>query len=138
LFYACLVRLGRFCSPLPHQVMANETPLRRLSRYAVALWYVMEFVLATVGVWRLRRGVRREEGREERGEGTDENTSTASPVPLSLSPWLWGLLLVACLLAAHVVYWTDMRMRGPAMPVVALAAAVGMTGLVQRARQQDV
>ncbi len=27
-FYACVVRLGRFCSPLPHQVVANETPPR--------------------------------------------------------------------------------------------------------------
>ena len=25
----------------------------------------------------------------------------------------WGLLLIFCLLAGHVVYWTDMRMRAP-------------------------
>ena len=37
--------------------------------------------------------------------------------------WLWGLLLVACLTAVHAVFWTDMRMRAPVMPVVALAAA---------------
>ena len=30
--YSCLVRLGRLWSPLPHQVTADETPLRRLSR----------------------------------------------------------------------------------------------------------
>ena len=48
--YSCLVRLGRLWSPLPHQVTADETPLRRLSRYAVALWYVLEFLLAAVGL----------------------------------------------------------------------------------------
>ena len=51
--YACLVRLGRLWSPLPHQVVADETPLRRLSRYAVALWYVLEFLLAAVGLWQI-------------------------------------------------------------------------------------
>ena len=44
--YACLVRLGRFWSPLPHQVAADESPLGRLSRWAVAVWYVAEFLLA--------------------------------------------------------------------------------------------
>jgi hypothetical protein len=128
-FYAWMVRWGRFCSPLPHQVIADETPLRRLSRYGVALWYVLEFLLAAMGVWRLRRGERRGkrgQRREERGEGTDQDTSPASPLPLPPSPWLWGLLLVVSLLAAHAVYWTDMRMRAPAMPVIALAAAAGL------------
>ena len=51
-FYACLVRIGRFWSPLPHQLSPDETPLRRLSRYAVALWYVVEFLLVAIAVWR--------------------------------------------------------------------------------------
>jgi hypothetical protein len=124
--YASMVRLGRFCSPLPHQVLADETPLHRLSRYLVALWYVIEFSLVAVGVW--RRGQRR----EEREEGTGAIASPPSAFPLPPSPWLWGLLLVVSLLAAQAVYWTDMRMRGPAMPVVALAAALGATGLLRR------
>ena len=49
-----------------------------------------------------------------------------SPFPLPPSSWLWGLLLVACLTAVHTFYWTDMRMRAPLMPVVALAAAGGL------------
>ena len=124
--YASMVRLGRFCSPLPHQVLANETPLHRLSRYLVALWYVIEFSLVAVGV--SRRGQRR----EEREEGTGAIASPPSAFPLPPSPWLWGLLLVVSLLAAQAVYWTNMRMRGPAMPVVALAAALGATGLLRR------
>jgi hypothetical protein len=135
-FYACMVRLGRFCSPLPHQIMADETPSRRRSRYLVALWYAMEFLLAAVGVWRLRRAERR----EERGKGRDDSAIRPSPAALTLfqrergpTCWLWGLLLVASLLAAHAVYWTDMRMRGPAMPVIALAAAAGLCRREQHA-----
>jgi 4-amino-4-deoxy-L-arabinose transferase-like glycosyltransferase len=102
--YACLVRLGRFWSPLPHQVVADETAPHRLSRYLVALWYAAEFSLAAIGIWSWRK-------RQER--------------ILSSSAVLFALLLLAALLAAHAVYWTDMRMRGPIMPLVALAAAVG-------------
>jgi 4-amino-4-deoxy-L-arabinose transferase-like glycosyltransferase len=151
-FHACLVRIGRFWSPLPHQLTTDETPLRRLSRYAVGLWYVAEFALALLGLWRL--ALQRGEGRGERGEkearargespdAQDALTPTLSQsergeglpaalalppsaVPLSSSPWLWGFLLVVCLLASHAVYWTDMRMRAPVMPVVAMVAAAGL------------
>ena len=110
--YACIVRIGRFWSPLPHQLAADETPLRRLSRYATALWYVAEFALAMLGLWRICRY---------------SLSLPPSPFRLSSFTWLWGLLLVGCLLAGHVVYWTDMRMRAPVMPVVALIAASGLS-----------
>lgn len=100
---ACLVRIGRFWSPMPHQLSPDETPLRRLSRYAVALWYLAEFALAIVGLWQVSRYFR-----------------------LFRSPWFYGVLLIGCLLAGHIVYWTDMRMRAPLMPVVALFAAGGI------------
>jgi hypothetical protein len=118
--YACAVRIGRFWSPLPHQLTAEETPLHRLSRYAVALWYVAEFLLAIAGIWRLSR--------------CSPSPLPSSPVPLShwalKCPALMrgGLLLVLCLLAGHVVYWTDMRMRAPIMPVVATLAAAALPG----------
>ena len=54
-----------------------------------------------------------------------------SPFRSPPSAWLWGLLLVGCLMAGHVVYWTDMRMRAPLMPVVAIIAASGLFRLVR-------
>jgi hypothetical protein len=149
---ACAVRLGRFWSPLPHQTTAEETLPRSLSRYAVAAWYLLEYLCVAIGVRRMGRGERgergeatkdvpetpdaltlalsqRESGHVESFEGKREHDllSPLSPLlsPLSplASPWLWGLLLVACLMAGHTIYWTDMRMRAPLMPVVALAAA---------------
>ena len=53
---------------------------------------------------------------------------------LLTSPWLFGLLLAASFALVHLVYWTDMRMRPPVMPAVALAVAAGaawLAGLVQ-------
>ena len=137
--YACVVWVGRFWSPLPHRVTATETPwavrhlieldlrarfgqlslphrvtaeeppFRRLSRYAVALWYMAEFLLAIVGIWRV------------------SHWALKCPARAS-SGWHWGLLLIVCLMAGHVVYWTDMRMRAPIMPVVAIIAAAGLCG----------
>jgi hypothetical protein len=130
--YSCLVRLGRFWSPLPHRVTADESPLRRLSRWAVAVWYVAEFFFAALGLaWCFRRG----EWSVVSGQWSVASKSqipnpksqiVPPPSALRPPPWLWGLLLVLCLSAVHTVYWSDMRMRAPLMPVVALAAAAGL------------
>lgn len=101
--YACLVRIGRLWSPLPHRVDQDEGRPRRLARYAVGSWYLAELLLAAVGL----RGMLRRRGRRE---------------------WLWGLLLAGCLTAVHTFYWSNLRMRAPLIPVVALAAAAGVAG----------
>jgi hypothetical protein len=99
--YSCLVRIGRLWGSLPHQVDPCEGSLRRAARYAVGLWYLAELPLAAFGAWRAV------------GRGGAQQ-------------WLWGLLLAGCLTAVHSLYWSDLRMRAPLMPVVALAAAVGL------------
>lgn len=100
--YACLVRVGRFWSLVPHRVAGSETGLRQALRWTVGLGYAIELLLAVVGVAALL---------STRGEPACR--------------W-WGVLLIACLTGAHLVYWTDMRMRAPAMPAVCLLAAVGL------------
>lgn len=103
--YACLVRIGRLFALLPHQVAAHESPARRWSRYAVAAWYAAEFALALYGtIWIVRR------------------------FRQSIPPQGWASVfsLVACFVAVHAVYWTDMRMRAPLMPAIAVLAAVGI------------
>jgi hypothetical protein len=48
----------------------------------------------------------------------------------SMAPlWLWGLLLMVALTAVHSVYWSNMRMRAPAMPIVYLLFAAGCRGI---------
>lgn len=103
--YSCIVRVGRLWSLMPHQITAQESGGRRAMRYAVGLWYLLELPLAALGVavWIRRRGQ---------------------------AGWLWWILLAICFTAVHAVYWTDMRMRAPLMPGVAMAAAAGIGAMV--------
>ncbi|MHB8969181.1 MAG: hypothetical protein ACYC3X_04440 [Pirellulaceae bacterium] len=96
--YASLVRVGYLWSPFPHRLDAEESTRVRWSRWMVAAWYLGVFMLAAVGLGRLG----------------------ASAVQV---PWVWGGLLILALTLVHAVYWTNMRMRAPLMPVVDLAAA---------------
>jgi 4-amino-4-deoxy-L-arabinose transferase-like glycosyltransferase len=102
---SCLVRVGRLWGVLPHRVGTSETMSVRLQRYAVGVWYAAVFLLAIVGVFRLGRR-------------------------LCVRPVLWGLMLCLSFTAVHTFYWSNLRMRGPLMPVVCLCAAVGMQSLI--------
>jgi hypothetical protein len=97
---AGLYRFWQLWSPLPHKLTADESTGRRLLRYATCAWYCGVYALAAAGVWRLRWG-------------------------LLKPPWLWGVLLCLAFTAVHTFYWTNLRMRAPLMPFVALLAAAG-------------
>ena len=108
--YSCFIRAGRLWALLPHQVDPDEGGIRRWSRYLVGLWYGVEFVLSAIGAVALSR---------KRNHGQSWQ-----------SAWFWGILLAACFTAVHAVYWSNLRMRAPLMPLVALAAGAGMARLV--------
>ena len=114
--YSCPVRVGRLWALVPHEVDTRDGPRGGWPRSAVGLWYLVEFLLVAVGAsagWRLA-------AEQRSGRATAAWTST----------WLWGLLLALSLTAVHSFYWTNMRMRAPLIPVVALAAAAGAAWLV--------
>jgi 4-amino-4-deoxy-L-arabinose transferase-like glycosyltransferase len=115
--YACLVRAGRLWAPLAHQVDPAEGLGERWGRYLVGAWYVAQLAFALAGLIWLLGG--RAETRFSSG-------------------WFWGLLLAVCFTGVHVFYWSNLRMRAPLVPVVALAAVAGLfnrRGLVPRAEQ---
>ena len=141
--YSCAVRVGRLWAPLPHRRSPEEGLAGRGLRYEVGVWYVCELLLAVAGllaVWR---------GRRASGEGPG---LVATPLTLTLSQrerghlalsqgergflWLWAILLAGTFAAVHTVYWTDMRMRAPLVPAVALAAAAGLEGIVAAVRRR--
>ncbi|MBX7164851.1 MAG: phospholipid carrier-dependent glycosyltransferase [Pirellulales bacterium] len=101
--WSCLVRLGRFWSPLPHRVGSTESLSRRALRWAIAVFYAFEFAAALYGLWLLR------------GAWASE-------------PWRSTLLLALALAATHAVYWSDLRMRAPLTVGIALLASVGWRG----------
>lgn len=97
-------------APLP---LVGEGSGARIARTAITVWYMAEFSLALLGVWSLGRR-------------------------LLVEPWMFGLLLAAALTAAHAVYWADMRMRAPAVAVVALMAAAGAGWLDGKISRRNV
>ncbi|ADB14808.1 glycosyl transferase family 39 [Pirellula staleyi DSM 6068] len=101
---ATLHRWWQLISPLPHQLVENESLAAQLARYAVAVWYTCLAGLAIVGLWKLIR------------DGCYRQFS-----------WLLALLLPLSLLAIHTFYWTNLRMRAPAMPVAALVAVAALS-----------
>jgi hypothetical protein len=102
---ACTFRVRRLWGVLPFRTNDDESAMRRSLRYGVAVWYAGVFVLAGVGVYGLGRRLWR-------------------------TPWLWGVLLCLSFTAVHTFYWTDLRMRAPLMPFVAIVAAAGLAWLL--------
>ena len=100
--YSCLYRISQLWSPLPHKLMADESGSRALLRYATCVWYLGVFAAAIAGIWQLKGKLLR-------------------------SPWIWGVLLCLVFTGVHTFYWSNMRMRAPLMPVVALVAAFGVS-----------
>ena len=133
--YSCLVRVGRLWSPLPHQITPRETTTRRLARYAVGAWYLVELSLGAIGaaiVLFFRLGRRHTNPKRKRGSRLRPSLALRVSVGLGrewYGTWLWGLLLAASFTAVHAVYWSNIRMRAPLMPVVALALAAAIMRL---------
>jgi hypothetical protein len=108
-FRAGLHRVARLWGVLPYAVDRQESVASRWLRYATAVWYTLELALAAAGAWSLGK-------------------------KLVQSPWLFGVVLAVGFTAVHTVYWTDLRMRAPLVPVVALLAAAGGAWMASRWR----
>jgi 4-amino-4-deoxy-L-arabinose transferase-like glycosyltransferase len=108
--HACIARIGRLWGFVPNRLTPNESVARRAARWAVGFWYLAVTVLVLFAAsclkWRLLQ-----------------------------TPWLWGVLLCVSLTAVHSVYWTDLRMRAPAIPFLCVAAAWGAVRLWEQRRR---
>ncbi len=95
--WSCFVRLGRLWSPMPHHVPGRTwTPI-----LAVTAYYLLFYFFVFVGAVRLGR-------------------------KLFTSPWWGTATLILTLSMLHAVYWSNLRMRSPAIPSLAVIAAVGI------------
>jgi 4-amino-4-deoxy-L-arabinose transferase-like glycosyltransferase len=104
--YAALVRIARLYAVAPWQSDLPALSHRSGVRRAVAVFYALEFALAAVGVWLLGRR-------------------------LLEPPWIFATLLVVTLTLVHAFYLTEMRMRAPLMPIIAMTAAEGASWIAQ-------
>lgn len=93
--YACLRRFLSFWNVRPHG--DSQTGVPQFVRVVVATYYALLWAALLLGGWRaLRRG------------GCAVELST---------------LMIVAFVGAHLVYWTDARMRAPIVPAIALLAA---------------
>ena len=94
--YSCVVRLGRLWSPVPHLVQGRSYAMN----LAVGVFYSCVFLMSLVGLFKLRR-------------------QWSTPFLLA------GLTLAITLSLVHSVYWSNMRMRAPLAPALAVVAVAG-------------
>lgn len=104
---ASIGRVTRLWGWVPNRLSEDESNLRRYARWAVGVWYFVQFLFIVAAVVALRHEV-------------------------LASPWLWAVLLAISLTAVHCIYWTDMRMRAPMIPMLAVAAAWGFVWIYDR------
>lgn len=95
---SCWLRLRRFWNIFPGGADAGSLP--KVAQWGVAVFFAIELLAAAIGLWRLRR---------------DE-----------WSRWWLLVVLVLSFALVHVVYWSNLRMRAPVEPVLALLAARGL------------
>jgi len=90
-------RIRRLHSPLPLRTGERQGP----AVVAVAVFYYLVWALILTGIWKLGRHI--------------------------LSPrWAATVCLWVALASVHTIYWTDMRMRSPLVPVLSILASVGL------------
>lgn len=94
----CWLRIKRFWNIFPGGADAGSLP--KIVQWGMAVFFAIELLAAAAGLWRLRR---------------DEWTA-----------WWPLVLLVLSFALVHVVYWSNLRMRAPIEPVLALLAARGL------------
>ncbi len=104
--YACLYRLLRLHSPMPlRQLEAAQVSTRPpWSILVVTAFYTLSWLSVLCGLKTLGRQVFQ-------------------------NHWLGVWLLWGSIAAVHTVYWTDIRMRAPLVPAIAVLAAIGMVHL---------
>lgn len=108
---ACLYRWMQLWTPLAH-AEPHESKVRTWLRYLSALWYSLVFIAAMAAIIGNRRTLFR-------------------------TPLVHGLTLCLTFTAVHTLYWSNIRMRAPLMPVVYMTALLpGAKRTIGTARAQ--
>ena len=127
-----LYRLTWFWAAWP-----NPEENGRLRVWGIGGWYSVLFVLALIGAWCTlissnEQGISGSEQGAERPRSQPKYGRLASFS--TVFPWFPAVLMISTLTAIHAVYWGNMRMRAPLMPMVYLLAMQGALMLMSRWR----
>ncbi len=100
--WSSLVRIYRLWTPLPHRTRGRSA----VAVVAVGVYYTVFYVAVAFGSWRLELLKLWRVVHHPR--------------------WWASAALVLTLTTVHAVYWSNMRMRAPAIPVLAVLAAAAI------------
>jgi 4-amino-4-deoxy-L-arabinose transferase-like glycosyltransferase len=103
---ACLLRCAEFWNVVP--LAPSRSTLGTVVVWGVGVGYALELLLFLAGLTSLAR---RWDAR-----------------------WMLPLLLILNFMLVHLVYWSNMRMRAPLVPLIALVAARGLGQFTRAAR----
>jgi hypothetical protein len=92
--WSCVVRVARLWSPLPHRTPERSSTII----FAIGIYYALFYLAVGIGLWRL---------------GGEIKAAKWWPV--------WSLVLTLTLV--HALYWSNIRMRAPVIPALAIIAA---------------
>lgn len=99
--YSALVRFTMFWRLLPNALSNDESSKRTFVRYAIGVWYLVQFALVISGLFYLGKA-------------------------LWKPGWIAALLLLASFTLVHLFFWSNMRMRSPLVPILAVLACAGI------------
>jgi hypothetical protein len=111
--WGCLVRQGRFWALWPASRQASHW-----QQQAIGVWYGIVLSGAVFGAVSFVR---------LRWSGDAHTSESDEP---GLEVWLPAAALLVSLVLVHSVYWSNMRMRAPLVPMLSLLAAVGIQRLL--------
>lgn len=104
-------RFLQFWNPMPHRSSVSESTGQKLFRCVVGVWY--SIVLGMMLLSTLLSGRK-----------------------IFQAPLVWPLLICGVITAIHLFYWSNMRMRAPVMPCVAVFASLGMLSVWSFVRER--
>lgn len=115
-FRACLDRFWQLWRLVPHRLEQDETFFRTVTRYAVGAFYLFQYGLIGIAViYRIK----------------DHNLVMSNRIVAVL-----GSALILTVTGVHLFYWTNMRMRAPLTPILAIFAAEGGRHLFSSLRRR--
>lgn len=109
----CVVRQGWFWALWPSERQAGWWV-----RSSLTVWYFCVYALALGGAMAVVR-----QALAARSDASTERF--CSPISRVVWRWLPGWTLLLSLVLVHSVYWSNMRMRAPLVPLLSVLAAVG-------------
>ncbi|QDU77844.1 hypothetical protein Pan97_49230 [Bremerella volcania] len=99
--YSVLVRFTMFWRLLPNALSQDESGKRTMVRYAIGAWYLAQFALVIAGLFAIGKNLRK-------------------------PGWIAALMLLASFTLVHLFFWSNMRMRSPLVPILAVLACAGI------------